>query len=415
VNRELFDRIRERFYLPEGTLYFDGNSLGLLSRDAESEILRVVEEWKRLGVRGWLEADPPWFTLCESLATRVAPLVGASPGDVAVTGSTTGNIHALVSAFYRPEGRRRHILADPLNFPTDLYALRAQLGRAGADRSGDLRLVRTQDGRTLEAEATIAAMADDVALIFLPSVLYRSGQLLEMETITRAAREREIPIGWDLSHSIGVVPHALESWGADFAVWCHYKYLAAGPGAVAGLYVHPRHAGILPSLPGWWGNDKRTQFAMRERFEPATGAGRFQIGTPPILAVAALGGSLSIVEACGIEDLRTRSIALTSLLIRLIDERLPERETGFRVGSPRDAARRGGHVALEHDTIAARMNAALKARGVVPDFRPPGTIRLCPAPTITTESDVEAVVGTIREILDERAYEAYPSEPDPVA
>jgi kynureninase len=409
------EAIRSRFYIPEGTLYFDGNSLGLLSRDAESEIHRVLEEWKRLGVRGWLEADPPWFRLCETIAEQIAPLIGASAGAVAVTGSTTGNIHALVSTFYRREGARTKILADPLNFPTDLYALRAQIALAGGDPERDLVLVPTKDGRTLETGAVIACMDARVSLAFLPAVLYRSGQLLEAEAITRAARDRAIPIGWDLSHSIGVVPQAIESWGADFAVWCHYKYLSAGPGAIAGLFVHPRHAGVLPALPGWWGFRKEEQFAMRDRFDPAPGAGRFQVGTPPILAVAALRGSLRIVSECGIESLRARSVELTARLIERIDALLPEATTGFRVGTPRDPRGRGGHVALEHPAVAARMNAGLKARGIVPDFRPPDTIRLCPAPMITRNEDVDALVETIRKLFDERAYEAYPDIPDPVA
>jgi kynureninase len=415
MSREMFDRIRARFYIPEGTLYFDGNSLGLLSRDAEAKILRVIEEWKRLGVRGWLEADPPWFTLCEELAGRIAPLVGASADAVAVTGSTTGNIHALVSTLYRPAGRRTRILADPLNFPTDLYALRAQVSLAGGDPDHDLVLVSSMDGRTLDSAALVSAMDERVALAFLPSVLYRSGQLLDIEAITREARSRGVRIGWDLSHSIGVLPHALEAWGADFAVWCHYKYLSAGPGAVAGLYLHPRHFGLAPALPGWWGFRKDAQFAMRDRFEPAPGAGRFQVGTPPILAVAALGGALGIVEECGIEALRARSLDLTTRLIERIDARLSEAETGFRVGTPRAPERRGGHVALEHPTIAARMNSALKARGIVPDFRPPDTIRICPAPMITRDEDVDTLVETIRAIRDDRSYEVYSNVPDPVA
>ncbi len=410
-----FEAIRARFYVPEGTLYLDGNSLGLPSRDAEREVLRVLDEWKRLGVRGWLEGEPPWFSLCEDLAARVAPIIGAAADCVAVTGSTTGNLHQLLATLYKPSGRRVKILADRLNFPTDLYALRAQIALRGGDPDRDLVLIPSRDGRTLDEEEIISRMDETVAAAFFSLVLYRSGQFLDAARITSAARARNILIGWDLSHSIGIVPSELDRWDADFAVWCHYKYLNAGPGALAGLYRNRRHAEIVPALPGWWGSRKEGQFAMGSRFDPAPDAGAFQVGTPPVLGIAALAGSLSIIEKIGLAAIRSRSLELTARMIAAIDDRLPEATTGFRIGTPREPHRRGGHVALEHPSLAARVNRALKARGVIPDFRPPDTIRLCPAPLYIRPQDVDRAIDILRSILDSGDYLRFPQEPEPVA
>ena len=253
---------RDRFYVPEGTVYLDGNSLGLLSRDAERTALAALEHWKTLGIDGWMRAEPDWFTIGERLGAAMAGLVGAEPDEVVVTGGTTVNLHALVSTFYAPRDGRRAILATELDFPSDVYALQSQIALRGGDPERDLRRVASRDGRTVEEDDLIAAMLDEVALVLLPSVFYRSGQLLDMERLTAAAHERGIVIGFDCAHSAGVVPHELSRWGVDFAVWCSYKYLNAGPGAVGALYVNRRHAGLRPALSGWWGYDKSRQFDM---------------------------------------------------------------------------------------------------------------------------------------------------------
>jgi kynureninase len=239
-------------------------------------------------------------------------------------------------------------------------------------------------------------------VVFLPSVLYRSGQLLDLERIAEAARERGAFVGFDCAHSVGVVPHDVSAWGIDFAVWCSYKYLNAGPGAIAGLYVNERHFGKTPALAGWWGHDKETQFDMNLTYEPAEGAGAWQIGTVPVLSAAPLEGSLDIIEEAGIGRIREKSVALTSYLIELADERLPECE----IGTPRRPERRGGHVAVEHEE-AYRISLALKERGVVVDFRPPNVVRLCPSPLYVGFAEVWDVVEALRDILDERAYESY--------
>ena len=399
-------RFRRRFYRPSGTIYLDGNSLGLLSRDARSAVGRAVQAWKDLGIRGWLEAAPPWFYLAEKLGERCAALVGAGADEVVLSGTTTVNIHALVHSFYRPEGKRTRIIADELDFPTDVYALKSVLKLRGLDPAEHLVLVPSADGLTLDEREIARHFDDSTALVFLPSVLYRSGQLLDMEFLTARAHERGIPIGFDGSHSVGAVPHEFDRWGVDFAVWCSYKYLNGGPGATAFLYVSRRHFGLDPALAGWFGSDKDKQFDMALDFEPAPTAGRFQISSPSILNAAPLLGSFDIIEAAGVTAIRERSLRLTRFLMDMIDGLLSAPPYGFSIGTPRQDARRGGHVAVRHPE-ALRIAEALRARGVIPDFRPPDIIRIAPVALYNTFTELWTLVRSLREIVDNRDYERF--------
>ena len=397
-------RFRERFHLLPGRIYLDGNSLGLLSRDAEAETLRALEQWKTLGIDGWLGADPPWFTLGEELGALVAPLVGAEPAAVVVTGTTTVNQHALTATFYQPDGARRTIVATALDFPSDVYALQSLIRLRGGDPERDLVLVPSRDGRTIAEEDVIAALGDDVALAVLPVVLYRSGQLLDVPRLAAAARERGIPIGFDGAHSVGAVPHAFDAWGVDFAWWCSYKYLNAGPGATGGLYVNRRHWGAAPGLAGWWGYDKARQFNMVHAWQGAAAAGAWQISTPPLLATAPLRGSLRLFHEAGMDALRAKSLTQTAYLMDLLEgSGLTAPPYGFAIGSPRQPQRRGGHLAVEHPD-AARIARALKARGIVPDFRAPNVIRLAPVPLSTTYHELWQTARALREIIDRGEY-----------
>lgn len=398
---------RERFYLPPDRLYFDGNSLGMLSRDAEAAVLRALEEWKTLGIDGWLSASAPWYYLGEELGRLSAPLVGAEPDEVVVTGGTTVNLHNLVATFYQPAGERRKIVATALDFPSDLYALRGQLALRGADPEADLVLVESRDGRTVEEADIVAALTGEAALLLLPSVLYRSGQLFDLARLAAAARERGVPIGLDCCHSIGAIPHHFDAWGVDFACWCNYKYLNNGPGGTGGLYVNRRHFGRAPGLAGWWGSQKERQFDLATTFAPAPDAGAWQISTIPVLSSAPLRGSLHIFAEAGIDAVRRKSLALTRYLIELLEaEGLTTAPYNYVVGTPRDDTRRGGHVAVEHPD-GARIAKALKARGVVPDFRPPNVIRLAPVALYTSFTEVWQVVQHLRAVIDQREHEAY--------
>ncbi|MBD3383394.1 kynureninase, partial [candidate division KSB1 bacterium] len=277
---------RDRFYIHPGEIYMDGNSLGLLSRDAEASLLRIVDEWKRLGINGWMKAEKPWFYYAETLAGQFAPLVGAESEEVILHSSTTVNIHALVASFYSPRGTRRKILIEKNAFPTDRYAIQSQLQLRGFDAKADLIEVENPDDGFLDEGKVIDAMTEDVALVFLPSVLYRSGQLLDIARLTKEAHRRGIVIGFDCAHSVGAVPHALSEWQVDFACWCTYKYCNSGPGGVAGLYVNKKHFNKTPALAGWFGSAREKQFDMSDHLEPAASAAAWQLGTPHVLSLA---------------------------------------------------------------------------------------------------------------------------------
>jgi len=396
----------DRFYHLPGKIYMDGNSLGLISKDAEVSLLEILEEWKSLGIGGWGGGRIPWINYAEKLGEMQASMVGAEPGEVVVCGGTTVNLHALVSTFYQPEGARRKILADELNFPSDLYALASQIRLRGGDPSEDLVLVESRDGRTIEEDDIVDAMTGEIALILLPSVYYRSGQLLDMERLTREANARGIPIGFDCSHSAGVVPHRFHDWGVDFAFYCNYKYVNGGPGATGSIYVNRRHFGKTPGLAGWFGNNRATMFDMVNEFDPAEDASAWQIGTTTMLSTAPLVGAIGIINEAGIEAIREKSTKITSYLMYLIDETLSEAPYSFSIGTPRQPERRGGHVGAEHED-AWRVAEALKARGVIPDFRNPNVIRLAPIPLYTSYFEVWNVVQHLKGVIDNGEHETF--------
>jgi kynureninase len=395
---------RDRFHTRTDQIYMDGNSLGLLSRDAEEAVFTALNQWKTLGIDGWMAADPQWFTLGEQLGELSAEMVGAYPDEVVVTGTTTVNQHQLVSTFYRPEGNRRKIIATALDFPSDIYALQSQILLRGGDPETDLVRVESRDGRTIDEDDLIAAMTDDVALAVLPSVLYRSGQLLNIGRLTRAAHEAGILIGFDCAHSAGAVPHELTASGVDFAYWCNYKYLNAGPGSVGALYVNRKHHGTRPGLSGWWGYNKERQFDMVHEWEGAPAAGAWQISTVPLLSTAPLLGSLKIFREAGMDRIRKKSLKQTEYLMNLLEASgLLAPQYGYAIGTPAEPNRRGGHVAVEH-TDGARIARALKLRGVIPDFREPNVVRLAPIALYTRYVDIWDVVQALKGIIDTGEY-----------
>ena len=403
---------REEFYVQPGVLYMDGNSLGLLSKRAEQSLLTLLDSWKRYGIDGWTQGEHPWFYFSERLSEMCAPLIGAEKEEVIITGSTTTNLHQLIASFYKPTGARTKILADELNFPSDLYAISSQLSMHGFDAEDHMKFVKSRDGYMLTEENIIEAMTDDVVLIVLPSVLYRSGQILKMKALTKAAHERNILIGFDLCHSIGSVPHQLDEWDVDFAFWCNYKHLNGGPGSTGGLYVNRRHFGQKPGLAGWFGSDKEKQFDLSIKFTPASDASAYQIGTPNILSAAPLYGSLEMFAEVGIDTIRDKSLKLTDYMIFLIEEELSEYQ--FTIANPLDHDRRGGHIYLVHEE-AARICKALKEHQVIPDFRSPNGIRLAPVALYNSFQDVWETVQILKEIMQEELYKKYENKRDVIA
>lgn len=400
---------RKRFYLPDDKIYLDGNSLGLLSVDAEQSLLRVLDEWKNLGIDGWLQGKRPWFWFAEEIGSMAAQLVGARPEEVVLTGTTTINIHALVSSFYQPEGKRVKILADELNFPSDIYALQGQLKLKGFDPEKKLALVKANLQGLIDEDDIIEQMNDETALVFLPSVLYRSGQLLDLKKLTKAAHMRNIPIGFDCSHSVGAVPHFFDDWEVDFAIWCSYKYLNGGPGCAAFLYANQKHFGKDPLMAGWFGCNKEKQFDMLNTFIPSVNAGRWQISSPGILGTSPIEGAMTIMLEAGITNIRRQSLMLTDYLVALFREKIMKNFNGFRIATPLQPEQRGGHIAIEH-TEALRICQALKARGIIPDYRPPNIIRLAPVALYNTFEEVYTAVEIFDNIMQTKAYEKYTQE-----
>lgn len=403
---------RELFYIKPGQIYMDGNSLGLCSKPAEQAVLRALEDWKNYGIGIWTGAEINYFLYFDRIAAKLARLIHARPEEVTVCASTTLNVHQCIATFWKPDARRYRIEVDELNFPTDRYAVTSQIRQRGMDVDEVLRVIPSRDGKTLAMEDILAALTEDVSIVLLPSVLYRSAQLLDMAAITRAAHEKGIICGFDLCHSIGAVDHDMEVVDCDFAVWCNYKYLSGGPGATAGLYVNRRHFGLEPGLAGWWGNRNDTQFELRPEFEHSPNAGGWQTGTSPVLSMAAVDGALDAYEGLTMAEVRARSLKLTEYLMYLIDTELAG--CGFTIGNPRVDAVRGGHVALEH-ADAVRINEALKAADVVPDFRYPNVIRLAPSPLYTSFAEVWELVRRLKEIMDTKAYEKYSDKAGTVA
>ncbi len=399
--RDPLRRFRKAFYHPENTVYLDGNSLGLLCRPAEDALLQTVLEWRTLAIRGWLESHPPWFELAERLGMQLAPLIGAEPDEVIVANSTTVNLHQLLATFYDPQAAAAKILADELCFPSDRYALQSFLRLLGK-QPDQIRFVESRDGLTLDERQLVRAMDDGVQLVVLPSVLYVSGQLLDIAHLTDAAHRRGAMIGFDCSHSVGVVPHQLSRDRVDFAFFSTYKYLNGGPGSVAGIYLNRRHFGRRAGLAGWFGCQKSRQFEMDQQFHQAAHAGGLQIGTPPVLSAAPLRGSLQLIHEAGIDSIRRKSLQLTGYLRSLIETCLAEFD--IECVEPSDNARRGGHVAVRHEKASA-LSRALRSRGVIPDYRDPDILRLAPAPLYTSYTDCFQAVKTLEQIMREGNFE----------
>lgn len=403
-NNDELRSFQKEFYIPENTIYLDGNSLGLLSKRAEQSLYKLLESWKTFAIDGWTEGEHPWYYLSENLGEKTSPLIGASPDEVLITGSTTLNLHQLISSFYTPKDHRSKILADELNFPSDIYAMKSQIVLKGFEPDKALIQVKSDDGHTFNTKTIIDHMTDDIALIVLPSVLYRSGQILDMETLTKEAHKRNILIGFDLCHSIGAIPHKLSEWDVDFAFWCTYKHLNAGPGSVGGLYMNEKHFGKTPGLAGWFSSDKTKQFDMEHDLTPAGDAGAYQIGTPHVLSAAPLIGSLEMFQEAGIENIRKKSLQLTDFMMRLVRSQLADYD--FNIANPVDDLERGGHIFLEHPE-AARISKALKQDGVIPDFRNPNGIRLAPVALYNSFTDVWKAVQILKTIMDEDRYKTF--------
>lgn len=405
--QDKLSHLRQRFYVNDDEIYMDGNSLGLSSRDAEDALNKMFQVWREEAIRIWGADEGQYFNYSKKLAKKFKSLLNADDEEIIFMGSITTNIHQALSTFYKPTSERYKIIVDELNFPSDIYATKSIIELKGYKVEDALIEINSRDGRTIQEEDIIAEMKDDVALILLPSVLYRSSQLLDMEKVTREAHERGILIGWDLAHSIGSVPHDFKSIDPDFAVWCTYKYLNGGPGATAGMYINKKHFGKSAGLKGWFGSKDESQFLMSHEFDQDRDANGWLLGTHSLFSMAPIDGSLDIFNEAGIKNIREKSLHITAYLMYLIDNKLTKH--GYSVGNPREDFRRGGHVALEH-AEAYRISLALRDNKVIPDYREPNVIRLAPIALYNTYEEVFRLVGILENIANRKEYEKYSLE-----
>ncbi len=380
---------RDQFLIPpheeRDSHYFCGNSLGLQPRAVRSAISAELDYWGELGVEGHFKGRLPWMDYHEFVRDDLAAVVGAQPAEVVAMNTLGVNLHLMMVSFYRPTAERHAILIEAGSFPTDRYAVESQVRFHGFDPASALiELQSDEPNGTISMgaiERVLAEHGSRIALVMLPGIQYRTGQAFDLAAITRLANRHGCMVGFDLAHAVGNLPLQLHDSGADFAIWCSYKYLNGGPGAVGGAFVHERHARTeLPRFAGWWGHDKTTRFQMGPQFVPTYGADGWQLSNPPILALTPLRVSLEIFRRSGMSRLREKSLRLTGYLEWLVQTRLDQ---VLEVVTPVDPARRGAQLSIR--VLGGReqgraLFAYLMEHGIIGDWREPDVIRISPAP-----------------------------------
>jgi kynureninase len=396
---------RDRFFIPphgdgEST-YLCGNSLGLQPRDAARVIGEELDDWRELAVEGHFRARRPWSDYHALFAAPLAALTGAREHEVVCMNGLTVNLHLLMVSFFRPRDRRRKILIERPAFPSDRYAVVSQLAFHGIDPGEGLVEVAPRPGEhTLREEDLVEAITDagpELALALLPGVQYLSGEVLDMEALVSVARDQGATVGLDLAHAVGNVPMSLHDWGPDFAVWCSYKYLNGGPGAVAGAFVHERHAEAfdLPRFAGWWGHDQADRFLMGPDFSPIRGAEGWQLSNPPVLGMAPLLASLALFMEAGPDRLREKSLALTGFLAERIEAACGD---AVEITTPLAPRQRGCQLSLKLAGGAGhgrQVFERLGRAGIVCDWREPDIIRVAPVPLYNRFADAEHFAGVL--------------------
>ena len=375
-------------------IYLCGHSLGLQPKDAGTYVEEELAAWRHLGVSGHWHGRRPWIGYHEHAAAPLAALAGAAPAEVVAMNSLTVNLHLMMVSFFRPTGDRDRVLIESSAFPSDRYAVASQLQFHGRDPRTHLLEVGPP-GRCLRTEDLLGRIEQEgsrLALLLLPPVQYLTGQCLDIEPVIAAGRRAGALVGLDLAHAIGNTPLRLHDWNVDFAVWCSYKYLNAGPGAVGGCFVHERHARRfdLPRFAGWWGTDKQARFSMQQEFQPIPGAEGWQISNPPVLSTAPLLASLDLFAQARLPRLRDKSVALTGFLARSLEARLGER---IEIITPSDPAARGCQLSVRLPGGARTAHDRLAAAGVIVDLREPDTLRLAPTPLYNSFADCQAAAA----------------------
>ncbi|MBB6258050.1 kynureninase [Xanthomonas arboricola] len=396
--------LRDDFVFPQHAgqdqTYFVGNSLGLQPRGARAMVAEVLDQWGALAVEGHFTGPTQWLTYHQLVRDGLARVVGAQPGEVVAMNTLSVNLHLMMASFYRPTPERGAILIEAGAFPSDRHAVESQLRLHGLDPATQLIEVEADQPN---GTVSMAAIADAIArhgprlaLVLWPGIQYRTGQAFELGEIARLARAQGAMVGFDLAHAVGNIALTLHDDGADFAVWCHYKYLNAGPGAVGGCFVHARHANSdLPRMAGWWGHEQQSRFRMEPQFVPSPGAEGWQLSNPPVLALAPLRASLELFDQAGMPALRAKSEQLTGHLEQLIHARVPQ---VLQIVTPAAPAQRGCQLSLRVAGGRAQGRSlfeCLQSVGVLGDWREPDVIRIAPVPLYNRFSDLHRLVEQV--------------------
>lgn len=388
---------RKKFLIPKvngrDAIYFTGNSLGLQPASTRSYLHDELDDWKKYGVEGHVDARRPWLYYHKFTKKALAALVGAKPLEVVAMNQLTVNLHLMLVSFYRPTRNRFKIIAEAGAFSSDQYAFESQLKFHGLDPAKALIELAPRAGEhTLRTDDIVQAIRehrDSLALVIFGGVQYYTGQFFDIKTITSAAHEAGAYAGFDLAHAVGNVPLSLHKHHVDFAVWCSYKYLNAGPGAIAGAFVHEKHAHdfSIPRLAGWWGHDEQERFQMKKGFKPMPGVDGWQLSNFPVLSGAPLLASLEIFQQAGIKKLRAKSELLTGYLTYLLHEIDPEGKS-FTILTPADPKQRGCQLSIYMQRHGKKVFQALTKAGVIADWREPNVIRVAPVPLYNSFTDV---------------------------
>lgn len=391
---------RDKFYIPVingiETVYFTGNSLGLQPKSTKAYIDKELDAWKDWGVEGHFLAEKPWFKYHEFLTDKTANIVGALPTEVVVTHSLTTNLHLLMVSFYRPTAKRFKIICEKKAFPSDQYALESQVKFHGFKPEDALIEVGPREGEHIIRDEDVIEIikkhGDEVAMVMIGGVNYYTGQLFDIENITKAGHEVGATVGWDLAHAAGNIKLKLHDWDVDFAAWCSYKYLNSSPGGVSGMFVHQKHEfnPDLPRFAGWWGYDKETRFLMEPSFIPMKGAEGWQLSNAPILGMAANLASLDIFDEVGMDKLCEKRDDLTAYLEFIVNS-VSERNKDIcelEIITPKDKLKRGAQLSILAHGMGKSLFDFMTKKGIIADWREPNVIRIAPVPLYNNFEDV---------------------------
>jgi kynureninase len=406
--KDVLRSYRNAFHIPKGVsgnkcLYFTGNSLGLQPKTTKAAIEQELLDWANLGVQGHLEAKNPWMPYHEFLTESMAKIVGAKPIEVVVMNTLTANLHFLMASFYSPTAKRHKILIESDAFPSDRYAVQSQLEFHGYDPEACLLEWAPRAGETLlhlqDLETILDEYGEEIALILIGGVNYYTGQYFDLKKIAEMGHAKGCKVGIDLAHGAGNIQPDLHNSGVDFAAWCTYKYLNAGPGNLGGIFVHERYANdkTLKRFSGWWSQNKNSRFDMRKPLDLMPGAEGWQLSNPPILSMAAIKASLDLFNEVGMDTLRQKSIQLTAYLEYLINNL---EHPDVEIISPKDPAQRGCQLSIRVKNVDQTLHKRLTENHVITDWRAPGVIRCAPVPFYNSFEDVFGMVAILKTLLN---------------